>query len=80
MDELFARRTGGPGGRWLENISAECFDFCELLAGEIIEREKEPIWRQVHAKIRRDFPADAPKSATAVRENVRLLVEERRHG
>lgn len=73
-DDLYEERIGRKA--WSDGVSAECREWLEGLADHILEHG-EPVWRQVHRRVKDLFPDDAPNSDSTVRDTVRRLVTER---
>jgi hypothetical protein len=69
--DLYKPETGSKN--WIDGVSAECRAWVEGLAAHVAENG-EPVWRQVHAKVKELFPDDAPSADTTVKETVRRLV------
>ena len=57
FEDLFTAPV--QGRKWIDGVSAECRQFCEELADEIIRRGREPSWMATLRLIKERFPQDA---------------------
>lgn len=74
-DDLYKSESSGANP-WFTTISPECREWLEGLADHVAEHG-EPVWRQVHKRIRELFPDDAPKAENTAKDAVRKLVADR---
>lgn len=72
FDDLYKTTPGTKS--WIHKVSTECREWCQALAADILEREQEPVWQNVHRAIQEQFPDDAPKAPDTIRAAIRSLV------